>query len=142
MKFIDILIMDESISWEEAIKQSAASLENNGLCTKEYTEAIVENVKTNGNYIVVMPEIALPHSRPENGATGTGIVLTKANQAIDFPDNTPVKLLFTFAANSADEHVKMISDLGEILMDEDKIDALMQCTSIKELEDVLNDERS
>ena len=63
-----IQFLDRVTSWEESLRISAQPLLENGFVQESYIEAIVDNVIQNGNYIILLPEIAMPHARREYGA--------------------------------------------------------------------------
>jgi PTS system mannitol-specific IIA component/PTS system ascorbate-specific IIA component len=71
----NIKVIDEVSSWEEAIKIASTTLKDGGFIKEEYISAMLENVVKNGPYIVIMPGIAMPHSRPEDGVLKTGMSL-------------------------------------------------------------------
>src|SRR5699024_11632067 len=56
----------------DVIRLSGDLLVKAGLATETYTEAMIEGYKKVGPYIVIAPGIAIPHSRPENGAIKSG----------------------------------------------------------------------
>ncbi|MDO5145626.1 MAG: PRD domain-containing protein [Eubacteriales bacterium] len=79
-----ILLDVESASWEEAVRLSGNLLYQDGIVTKEYVDAMVDNVKINGNYIVIYPDLAIPHAEPSKGALKEGISLVRLKQPVVF----------------------------------------------------------
>lgn len=57
----------EAKDWEEAVRKGGAILVENDLAEPRYVDAMVKLVKENGPYIVIAPDIAMPHARPEDG---------------------------------------------------------------------------
>ena len=53
----------EASSWQEAIRMSCESLEEDGVIDKNYAQDIIDCVTKYGPYIVIMPEVAMPHSQ-------------------------------------------------------------------------------
>ena len=51
--------------WKDAIRMAAAPLLENGSIRASYIDAMIHNVEVNGPYIVIMPDVAMPHSRVE-----------------------------------------------------------------------------
>ena len=51
--------------WPAAIRAAGELLVATGTATPEYTEAMIDNVRQNGPYIVVAPGFALAHTRPD-----------------------------------------------------------------------------
>ncbi|RDY70627.1 PTS sugar transporter subunit IIA [Halobacillus sp. SY10] len=124
-------------SWEEAITESAAPLLDDGSITPEYVEDMIENVHKNGPYIVIVPGIAMPHAKNEGGVVKTGISLLKLEEAVPFPENKKVNLLFTLAAEDTSGHLDLISDLSSLLIEDEVREKLEQANSEKEILDLL-----
>lgn len=111
-------------TWQDAIRQSAQPLLDKNYITSNYVDAIIENVDTNGPYIIILPEIAIPHARNEYGALKTGITFLLLEEPVLFPGEKPVKILMALSAESNDGHLELLGELGSILIDEDVVAAL------------------
>ena len=75
----------EAPDWKEAIRMSCESLEADGTIEANYKEDIVACVEKYGPYIVLMPNIAMPHS--QEGAEGvhkTSIGFMKLDKPVSF----------------------------------------------------------
>ncbi len=106
---------------EDAIRQSASVLVENGKVTKEYVDAMVNTAKESGAYIVITKHVALPHARPEAGAKEIAIGIATLEDPVKFghKDNDPVKYVFTLSAVDNNSHLRAMSELVELLeMDE------------------------
>lgn len=125
--------VDEVRSWEESIEIASKPLIENNYITSEYIEAMVENVKVNGAYIVIVPEIAMPHASTDRGVMKTGMSFLKLNKPVLFPDNQEVKLFFVLAAKDSSTHLELLSDLSSILIEEDFRERLKEVTSEEDL---------
>ncbi|REJ11074.1 PTS sugar transporter subunit IIA [Halobacillus trueperi] len=124
-------------SWEEAISESATPLLDDGSITPKYVEDMIENVHKNGPYIVIVPGIAMPHAKNEGGVVKTGISLLKLEEAVPFPENKKVNLLFTLAAEDTSGHLDLISDLSSLLIEDEVREKLEQANSEEEILDLL-----
>ncbi|MBA5850244.1 PTS sugar transporter subunit IIA [Clostridium sp. cel8] len=129
----NITILNEVSDWKEAIKTAAIPLKEGGFINENYINAMLENVLKNGPYIVIMPGIAIPHSRPEDGVLKTGMSLLKLSKSVKFPENKDVKLLIVLAANDSDKHLKLISELTELLMEDKSVEKLFSAKSKEEV---------
>ena len=72
-------------SWQDAIRMSCESLEADGTVEANYKEDIIACVEKYGPYIVIMPNIAMPHS--QEGAQGvhkTAIGFMKLDKPVSF----------------------------------------------------------
>ncbi|MGX7197832.1 PTS sugar transporter subunit IIA [Enterococcus olivae] len=130
----------EVSSWQEAIRLAAQPLLENQVIEPRYIDAMIDNVIENGNYIIILPEIAMPHARHEFGALKTGISFLKVDKAVLFPKDTPVYLFFVLSAETNDGHLDLLADLGEILTDEEKVSALKNATSEAEVLEIVSNE--
>ena len=48
---------------DEAVRESGRLLCSQGFAEERYIDAMIQNVKENGTYIVIAPGIAMPHAR-------------------------------------------------------------------------------
>ncbi len=115
----NINFVDNVFSWEEAIKIGAKPLLEKGYITPKYVEDMITNVKKNGSYIVIVPDIAMPHARNEGGVIKTGISFLKLKNHTVFPEDKEVSILLTLAAKDNSEHLELLSNLSSILIEED-----------------------
>lgn len=129
----NIKVIDEVSSWEEAIKIASAPLKDGGFIKEEYISAMLENVVKNGPYIVIMPGIAMPHSRPENGVLKTGMSLLKLSKNVMFPEEKEVSLIFVLATTDPNTHLSLISELTNLLMDDESLEKMFSAKSQEEV---------
>ncbi|MFR3684582.1 MAG: PTS sugar transporter subunit IIA [Enterococcus sp.] len=126
-------------SWQEAIRLSAEPLVNNGTVEDTYVEAMIQNVLENGNYIILLPQIAMPHARPEYGGKGVGLTFLRVKEPVMFPDGEPVKIFFTLSSDSPEGHLDLIASLGELLSDEELYQKLFDVETEEELLDLVKE---
>lgn len=89
----------EAPDWKEAIRMSCESLEADGTIEANYKEDIVACVEKYGPYIVLMPNIAMPHS--QEGAEGvhkTSIGFMKLDKPVSFDPEDPERTHSCFYA--------------------------------------------
>ena len=128
-----IMIVEKSDSWRDLIVTASKSMISDGIIEERYVDSIIKNVEENGSYIVILPELAIPHARPETGAIKTGISILKIEEGVMFPDDKEVKLLFVLSAKDGDTHLEMISELTEVFMDDDIMDKLFNAKSVEDI---------
>lgn len=133
----NIIIKDKVQSWEEAIQISAEPLLKKNWITEGYVDTMISNVKKNGPYIVIVPGFAMPHARPECGALQTGMSFLKLNEPVVFPDDMEVQLILSLAANDSNAHLAALSELTDIVMDDDKMEQLFHSETIEEILEIL-----
>ena len=113
------LFAKEAKDWEDAIIMSCKSLE------------------ADGPYIVIMPNIAMPHS--QEGAVGvnkTAIGFMKLEKPVSFDPNDPEKdaqLFFTLASCNPDQHLNNMMRLSEMLMNEELVAELLKAEGPEDL---------
>lgn len=124
--------------WKEAIRGNAKPLIAQGYIEDEYVKAVIACVEKYGPYIVIAPNIAMPHST--EGAPGvlkTGIGFMKVEQPVHFDPEDPEKdarLFFMLASNDSDTHLNNMMQLAEMLSDDDLVADLL---TVKNDEDLL-----
>lgn len=128
-------------NWEEAIRISGEIMKKNNLVTDEYIDQVISDVKQYGPYIVIVPGVAMPHSSAENsGVLGTGIGLTIMPNTVSFEKGNPEKdarLFFMLAAKDHDTHVKNISRLADMLMEDGMVDDLKKVKNMDDYHEVM-----
>ncbi len=137
-----IKIMDKQPkNWEEAIRFSGEILKEHHLITDQYIEDIIRDCHEYGPYIVIIPDVAMPHSSAESaGVLGTGIGFTIMPERVSFEEGNPekdAKLFFTLAAKDADSHMKNIANLSELLMMEDMVPDLLTIETLRDFERIM-----
>ncbi|MED1738851.1 BglG family transcription antiterminator [Bacillus swezeyi] len=134
-----IQMADQITGWEEAIKKAAKPLLDKEVIQEEYTDAMIDNVKTMGPYMIIGPEIAIPHARPEMGVNKVGMSLLKLKKPVYFLDDKqyPVKLLFCIAAVDQTTHLKALSQLTRLLSNKDNQNVLKETESMERVRDLI-----
>jgi ascorbate PTS system EIIA or EIIAB component len=123
-----IQVMDQLSGWEEAVSIAAKPLVLNGTIETTYIDSMIENIKLHGPYVVIGPEVAIPHARPESGVNQVGMSFLKLKTPVYFLDNEnyPVRLLFCIAAVDNTTHLKALSQLTKLLSTSKNIDRLKE----------------
>lgn len=141
-------ISEESISigvhaadWEDAIRKSAQYLLETKKIENSYIDAMIETVHKIGPYIVLGNHVALAHARPECGVNQLSVHFTTLNPPVPFGSEKfdPVSLVITLAAVDADSHLELISELANVLMDEENVDKLVESKNASEFLRLLNE---
>lgn len=128
----------EAKDWEDAVRMSCECLEEDGTVEENYKEEIIACIKKYGPYIIILPDIAMPHS--QEGAEGvhkTSIAFMKLEKPVSFDAEDPEKdaqLFFTLASCDPDQHLNNMSRLSELLCKEEVIAELKKA---KDSEDLL-----
>ena len=94
--------------------------------TKDYIDLTIKCVEENGPYIVIIPGLALSHSRPDVSVKKTGLSLITLSKPVCFDcDNDPVDIVLTLAATDDTFHLEKLQSMAEFISDEDNIEFKM-----------------
>lgn len=129
-----IYFTNKVLDWESTIIESSQSLLSEKYMKKEYIESMITNIKEFGPYIIIADGVAMPHSRPEDGALKTGMSFMKIENGVLFPETEiPVTIFFTLVATDNESHIEAIMELADLLGDETKLEKLLSVTNKEEL---------
>lgn len=107
--------------WEDAIRQSGSPLVESGKVTQHYIDEIIRINKATAPYIVITKHVALPHTRPENGALkcALGVATLKEPVVFGSAENDPVKYIFCLSALDNESHLPAMSQFLELINNEE-----------------------
>jgi ascorbate PTS system EIIA or EIIAB component len=123
-----IQIVEKLSDWEEAIRIAATPLYKKGVIESSYIDAMINNIKSFGPYVVIGPEVAVPHARPESWVNSVGISFLKLDEPVYFLNDKkyPVRLIFCIAAIDNTTHLTALSQLTKLLSHKDNIAMLKE----------------
>lgn len=121
-----IQVVDSVQSWQDSIRLAAQPLLIDGCITEEYIDKMIQTVYDLGDYIVVVPMIALPHARSEGTVLQNSLSLLKLKKPILFgeKEDSQATVIMPLACIGNDDHLQMLSRVAEIFVDEDNMDFL------------------
>ena len=127
-------------SWEDAIIASSQGLLKQGFIEQSYVDSMISSVKEFGPYIVIAPNIAMPHARPEAGSNKVGFAVMLCEEAVSFGDTPELqaRLLITLSCVNADTHLKMLQELVMVLADEEKFNKILNSKTKEEILSIFN----
>jgi ascorbate PTS system EIIA or EIIAB component len=130
-----IQVIEELSDWKEAVKIAANPLLIRGTIEPSYINAMIENIKTLGTYVVISPEVAIPHAHPEKGVNQVGMSLLKLNKPVNFlnDEKYPVRFLFCIAAIDHTAHLKALAQLTNLFYEKNNLEHLKGLKSIEEI---------
>ncbi|WP_066908814.1 PTS sugar transporter subunit IIA [Millisia brevis] len=126
---------------DEALRAAGGLLESGGIADRAYTDAMIDNVETNGPYIVVAPGFAFAHARPSEAVHRTGMSWIRLAKPVTFghKTNDPVTLVVALAAVDATAHRSAMAALAKVLGDPQKRAALDSVATPAQLLELLDD---
>ena len=123
--------------WEEAVRIGAGMLVEQGCAKQSYVDGIIASVKELGPYIVIADGIAMPHTRPEQGAIGIGCSLITLDQPVKFDgDDSEVKVMICFSAVDSESHMDILKMIVEFV-ERGLIDDIAKATTYEEFKDTI-----
>lgn len=131
------LFADKIDTWQEAIKIACRPIEEDGTVDKSYAQSIIDCITKYGPYIIIMPNVAMPHSQENaKGVNRTAITFMKVKEPVHFDSNDSDKdaqLFFTLASCDSQQHLENMRKLSEMLMNEDLVKELEKAASPEDL---------
>ncbi|MCJ8343698.1 MAG: PTS sugar transporter subunit IIA [Cetobacterium sp.] len=127
-----IQILPEIENWEESIRIGSKPLLEEKLIEQTYVDKMIEKVKKFGFYVVLTENVAMPHSRPEDGVNETGMSLLKVDNPVKFGDSH-INLIFVLAAKDNNSHIDALTNLVELLNNEEKVEEVIKAKSEEEI---------
>jgi len=122
-------------SWEDAIRAACIPLVSDGSIEDFYPDEIIANVHKFGPYIVIAPDVCIPHAQEGNGVNATAICFMKTERPVDFGPEAEydATIFFVLASTDNNEHMKNLVALVELLEDEEKFEILKGSKKIEDL---------
>ena len=127
-------------TWEEAVRASVQPLIDSGAVKSAYADSIVESVKKYGPYIVIAPDIAIPHAEDQTNVNETTICFMKTNKPVVFDEDDRDKdahLFFALASNDSNKHIENLAKLVSYLDNDEFVNKLQKATSRDEIGAIL-----
>lgn len=131
-------IVRESVTdWKDAIHVSLEPLVEQGYCTDQYENAVLENTEKYGAYYVLTDDMALIHASSEAGVKETQMAVTVLKEPVHFTSDGPaVRILIALVAKDQTTHMDGIVAVSTIFGDEGNVQPILDATSSKEIYDL------
>jgi mannitol operon transcriptional antiterminator len=125
-----IQLLDEVTDWEEAIQLASRPLLKGHYIKEDYITAMIDNVKKFGPYVVMSPQVAIPHARPECGVNkiGMSLLLLKKGVVFSVDGEERVRIIIILAAVDNETHLQALAQLSTLLMEEDDVKHIINST--------------
>lgn len=136
-----VQIKDHVEHWSEAIDIAAQPLLNQRYFEQQYITSMIDSVKSLGPYIVIAPEIAIAHARPDSHVHKVGLSLLKLNQHINFSEEGHfASLVFVLSAVDNTAHLEILKQLAQILGNNQTVEALLAAQNNTDIINILKGE--
>lgn len=121
--------------WRDAIRAACAPLEADGSIEPEYASFIIEKVEELGPYIVIAPDICIPHAERGRGVNRTAMCFMKTEKPVRFHEDGEhdARIFVVLAAADDEEHIQNLMELSECLSDETIVAKLLAAKTPEDL---------
>lgn len=122
--------------WRDAVRAACQPLLDDGTIEKEYPEIIIGKVEELGPYIVIAPNICIPHAERGRGVNDTAMCFMKTEKPVSFDPNDPDKdarIFVVLAATDDEVHLNNLMQLSETLSDEAIVEKLLRARTAEDL---------
>lgn len=138
IKFKHYKFVNEAKDWRDAIRMSCEPLEADGSVTVDYKEEIIRTVEQYGPYIIIMPNIAIPHAQKcTDSVKRTTVSFMKLKNPVCFAggeqEENYVQNFFTLACCDEETHIENLANLVKLLMNQEFVRELDHLTCEQDL---------
>ena len=121
--------------WRDAVRAACQPLLVDGTIEDVYVDEIIRKVEELGPYIVIAPNIAIPHAQEGVGVHDTAMSFMKTERPVHFADDAEhdAQIFVVLASADDEEHMDNLMDLSEALSDEDVVTKLVKATKPEDL---------
>ncbi len=124
-------------NWEDAVKASYETMLAQNIVEEVYVEQVVKCIKEFGPYIILIPNVAMPHSsQGAEGVNQSAVSFMKVEKPVSFEEGNSEKdaqLFFSLSALDSNQHMQNIMNLSELLMNEEVVNALKEAKNNDDL---------
>jgi PTS system ascorbate-specific IIA component len=123
-------------TWQEAVTAACQPLLAEGAITEEYIAAIIKNVTELGPYIVIAPDLCIPHAQEGHGVNETAISFMRTAEPVNFGEGAEyeARIFFVLASVNNDAHMKNLQAMVEAVSDPDQFELMLAATQASDLE--------
>lgn len=134
-----IAIGEIATDWKDAIKKSTDLLVKSGAIEERYYDDIIKKTKEYGPYYIIMPEVAMPHARPESGVLKDSFSLVTLKKPVYFgKDAGDVSILITLAATTTNNHTDCgLVQIANLFENEENIEKIKNAKTKQEILDLI-----
>ena len=133
-----IQIIDQDMTWEEAVIQSCHILEESYAVNRNYLETIFDIIEQNGFYFIVDGKFALLHGNCEVGVYKTAMSMIINQKKVKFGDKE-IQVIFCLSSKDQKEHIPAIINLMKLEKTTDFMKYIVKSQTSQEAYEVLMD---
>lgn len=139
-----IKIHKGGIDWKDAIRVGTDLLVENKIATSQLAEEIINSTNDLGPYYILLPRLAMAHTRPGEYNLKPGMSLVVFKDTVKFSSNPrhDVNVLFTLSAIDDNSHIDILSKMAIMFNstgNENLINKAMECNNEEELYEIFKE---
>lgn len=126
-------------NWEDAVKASCKPLIDEGAIEPEYADSIIASIKKFGPYIVIAPNICIPHAQEGKGVNETAVCFMRTEEPVHFSDDPEqdARLFFVLASTDNERHMQNLVSMVGLIEDQSIVEKLINSKSIEDLKAIV-----
>lgn len=126
-------------NWEDAVKASCKPLIDEGAIEAEYVDSIIASIKKFGPYIVIAPNICIPHAQEGKGVNETAVCFMRTEEPVHFSDDPEqdARLFFVLASTDNERHMQNLVSMVGLIEDQSIVEKLINSKSIEDLKEIV-----
>jgi len=135
----ETIVLHERVStWKEAIYFSSQPLLKNKSITLNYVKAMITQYNEDEPYIVIAPNLAIPHAKPEAGVNQVAMSLLRLEKGVLFSEECLVNIVIVIAAEDKQKHLPALLQLTQLAECREWINSIIKANSIKAIHDLVS----
>ena len=131
-------IMDDASEYTEAIRRSCEILEQHGIVTQQYYQGILDSISRYGGYFYLGEGVCMPHAKPEDGVSTSGLCIVKLNAPVDF-EGKKVYIFFTLAARDESAHYSLMKRIAGVCSEKQSLKQMLGSRTREEMLEIMED---
>ena len=122
--------------WRDAVRAACQPLIDDGAIKTVYPDEIIKKVEELGPYIVIAPNLCIPHAQEGVGVNETAMCFMKTEKPVHFDPNDPDKdarVFVVLASTDNNIHLQNLALLVETMSDEEKFAKILEAKTPEDL---------
>ena len=122
--------------WRDAVRAACQPLIDDGSIKTVYPDEIIKKVEELGPYIVIAPNLCIPHAQEGVGVNETAMCFMKTEKPVHFDPNDPEKdarVFVVLASTDNNIHLQNLALLVETMSDEEKFSKILEAKTAEDL---------
>ena len=122
--------------WRDAVRAACQPLIDDGAIKTVYPDEIIKKVEELGPYIVIAPNLCIPHAQEGVGVNETAMCFMKTEKPVHFDPDDPDKdarVFVVLASTDNNIHLQNLALLVETMSDEEKFAKILEAKTPEDL---------